>query len=130
MTLGEFEAFASRVEVAARTLREAMSFLGASQVGLTQAAPPAQQPASLLTAPYAQQPGYVPLAGRTMSLDNGHRFPVPPGGLPSFEPQEHLPHLEAKKAERAAFLAQKREEPERAEMLKQFAHDNGAEEEG
>lgn len=118
MTLGEFEAFASRVEVAARTLREAMSFLGASQVGLTQAAPPAQQPA------------YVPLAGRTMSLDNGHRFPVPPGGLPSFEPQEHLPHLEAKKAERAAFLAQKREDPERAEMLKQFAHDNGAEEEG
>lgn len=137
MTLGEFEAFASRVEVAARTLREAMSFLGASQVGLTQAAPPAQQPASLLTAPYAQQPASPYAAYSNAQLiamareqrpiwthPSSHPFtPPPPGVLPSFEPEEHLPHLEAKKAERAAFLAQKREEPERAEMLKQFAHD-------
>ncbi len=114
MTLGDLEALAERMDRASRTIRDAMALLG----GQSPQAP--VQPHAVLGAQYIPtEPMRVPSIR-----------PAPPGVLPSFEPEEHLPHLDAQKAKRAAFLAQKRADPGRTELLKQFAHDgNGAIEE-
>lgn len=91
LTLADLEAMATRLEGAARTIRDAMTLLhGAPQAGLTQVAPPpVGVPRPAVDSPDAYYARAVP-----------HAPPAPGNG------RKHLPPIDRNDPERAALLGQ------------------------
>lgn len=99
MTLGDLEVLAGRMEIAARTIRDAMTLLGG----------PPQTGAVVHTAPFIQ--------------------PIAPQIAPPHQGIAPLSHQAAVKQERLRWLAEQRQSAERQEKLAQFRHDFGKEDE-